>query len=173
MAFEPHLIKLLIVETSEVRRQSPRAPDKSKLGNDGVDDETEPSLSGKLETILGFALGLIERISHRQQVRVQYVAAVRREIEVADLVPNLERATHQIAARADMFRPWHDETCEAHISRGLEPLQSAFDQFIAQPAESKALLVIAEARSGDDSEPYVAKARTVAITMLETEVNDG
>ena len=130
------------------------------------------SLLGKLEAILGFTLHLNERISRRQKVRVQVDAAVRRKSEVADLVRGLERPTQQIAASPDMFRPWHDVTSEDHIGPGLEALQAAFfDQFIAEPTESKSGLVVAEMWSGYHAKPYIGEARTVAVAMLEAEIN--
>ena len=74
----------------------------------------------KLEAILGFTLHLSERISRREKVRVQVVAAVRRKGEVTDLVRGIERATHQIAASPDMSRPRHDDISERHIGSSLE-----------------------------------------------------
>ena len=75
MALEPKLIKLPIVKGAEFRRQAPESPDKPELRGDDVDDETKPSLLGKLEAILGFTLHLSERISRGEKVRVQVVAA--------------------------------------------------------------------------------------------------
>ena len=113
-----------------------------------------------------------QRISRRQKVRVQVVAAVRRKSEVADLVRGIERPTHQVTASPDMFRPWHDVTSKAHIGPGLETLQAAFfDQFIAKPTESKSGLVVAEVRSGYHAKPYIGDARTVAVAMLEAEID--
>ena len=61
---------------------------------------------------------------------------------------------------------------EAHIGPGLEALQPAFfDQFIAEPAESKSGLVVAEVRSGDHAKPYIGEARTVAVAALEAEID--
>jgi len=110
----------------------------------------EPHLLRKRETTLGFALHLIERIARREKVRVQVGAAVRRKSEVTDLVRRLKRATHQIAASPDMSRPGRDDTSKVEIGPDLEALQPAlFDQFVAEPAESKSGLVVAEARSGE------------------------
>ena len=69
MALEPKLIKLLIVEGAEFRRQATEGPDKPELRGDDVNDETEPHLLRKLEAILGFTLHLNERISRREKVR--------------------------------------------------------------------------------------------------------
>ena len=132
----------------------------------------KPSLLGKLEAILGFTLHLSERISCRQKIRDQVVAAICRKSKVADLVRGIERAAHQITAGPDMFRPWHDEIPETHIGPGLKAFQSTFfDQFIAEPAESKSILVVAEVRSGYDGKPYIGEARTVAVAMLEAEID--
>ena len=64
------------------------------------------------------------------------------------LLRGLERAPHQIAARPDMPRPWHDEIAEGHIGPGLEALQPALlDQIKAELAEAEPGLVVAEVRS--------------------------
>src|SRR3984957_17669897 len=56
---------------------------------------------------------------------------------------------------------------------GPETIQAAlFDQVIAEPAESKAGLVIAEARSGDHAtEPLIDKAGTVTVAAREAEID--
>src|ERR1700693_6423029 len=126
----------------------------------------------KLEASLGLALYLNERIARREQVRVQVQAAVRRKCEISDLVRGLELPRQQIAPSLDMFRPGHDKISKAHIGSGLEAPQAAFfDQFIAKPAESKSGLVVVEMWAGDHSKPYIGEARTVAVAMLEAEVN--
>ena len=172
MALELKLVEPLIVEGAELRRQATQGPDKPELRGDDVNDETEPRLLCELETILGFTLHLSKRISRRQKVRVQVVAAVRGKGEVTDFVRGIEGATHQFAAGPDMFRPRHDEISERHIGPGLVARQSAFfDQFIAEPAESKSGLVVAEVRPGDHAKPYIGEARPVAVAMLEAEVD--
>ena len=61
---------------------------------------------------------------------------------------------------------------ERHIGPGLETLQAAFfDQFIAELTESKSGLVVAEVRSGDHAKPYIGEARTIAVAMLEAEID--
>src|SRR5258707_3601799 len=126
----------------------------------------------KLEAMLGFALHLNERIARREQVRVQVQAAVRRKCEIADLVCGLELPTQQIAGSLDMFRPGHDKISKAHIGPGLEAPQAAFfDQFIAKPTESKSGLVVVEMWAGYRAKAYIGEARTVAVAMLEAEVN--
>src|ERR1700752_3935748 len=172
MTLEPKLIEPLIVKGAECRLQATKGPDEPELGGDDANDQSEPSLLRELEAILGFTLHLGERISRREKVRVQVVAAIRREGEVTDFVRGVEGATHQIAASPDMFRPWHDDISERHIGTGLEARQSAFvDQFTAEPAESESGFVVAEARSGDDAQPDIAEARPVAVAMLEAEVD--
>src|SRR5262249_29742185 len=104
----------------------------------------------------GLTLHLRERISRRETVRDQVIAAVCRKGKVTDPVGSIEGATYQIAASLDMSRPWQDDISERHIGSSLKTLQSAFfDQVISKPAESSSSLVVAEARSGDDRKPYV------------------
>ena len=172
MALKPKLIKLPVVKGAEFRRQPAEGPDKPELRSNEVNHEAEPSLLRKLEAILGFTLHLGERISRRQKVRVQVDAAVRRKSEVADLVRGLERSMYEVAASPDMFRPWHNVTSEDHIGPGLEALQAAFfDQFIAEPTESKSGLVVAEVRSSYLTKPYIGDARTVAVATFEAEID--
>src|SRR5439155_7753915 len=150
MALEPKLIEPIIVKGAEFRRQTTEGPDKPELRGDDVNDETEPSLLRKLEAILGFTLRLNKRISHGEKVRVQVDWSISRKREVTDFVRGIEGATNQIAASPDMFRPWHDDIAETHIGTGLEALESAyFDLFIAEPGESKYVLVVADARCGE------------------------
>src|SRR5260221_9784292 len=147
-------------------------PDKPELRADEVNDVTKPGLLSKLQAILGFTLYLNQRISRRQKVRVQVVAAVGRKSEVAGLVRSLESATQQITASPEMFRPWHDVVSEARIGPGLEALQAAFlNKFVAEATESKSGLVVAEVRSSYDTKPYIGEARTVATSALEAEIN--
>src|SRR5215469_9211224 len=46
-----------------------------------------------------------------------------------------------------------------------------FDQFVAKPPAAKSVLVLAETRPGYDGKPYIGKARTVAVAMLEAQVH--
>src|SRR5437660_979816 len=102
--------------------------------------------------MLGFAFHLGKRIAGREKVRVQFVAAVGRVSEVADLVCRLERAAHQIAASPDMFRPGQNDIAKVHIDPGLETRQSAsFDQVIAEPTEAVCRLVVTEASARDNA----------------------
>src|SRR5882672_8504874 len=140
----------LIVKATEIRGRAAERPNEPELRGDGVNGKTKPHLLRKRETTLGFALHLIEWIARRKKVRVQVAAAVRRKSEVTDPVCSLESPTQQIAASPDMSRPGRDYTSKVQIDPGLEALQPAlFDQFIAEPAESKSGLVVAEARSGE------------------------
>jgi hypothetical protein len=71
----------------------------------------------------------------------------------------------------DTFHPRQDNISKRHIRSSLESLQSAFvNQVTAEPAEAKSVLVVAEARPGDDGEPHIGETRSVAVAMLETEV---
>jgi len=71
-----------------------------------------------------------------------------------------------------MSRPYHEVSSDGHIGPGLEaPQPSSFDQFIAELAGSKSGLVVAEMRSGGHSKARIGKARTVAVTLLEAEID--
>src|SRR3984893_2495599 len=173
MALEPRLIKLLIVEGAECRRQAAQRSDQPELGDDAVNDKPEPRLLREREAMLGFAFRLGKRIARREKVRVQLVAAVGGVSEVADLVCRLERAAHQIAASPDMSRPGQNAISKVHIGPGLETRQSAsFDQVIAELTETIYYgLIVAEARAGDHGQPYIGDARSVAVAALEAEID--
>src|ERR1700688_4367338 len=102
MALDPMLIKLLIVEGAECRRQAAQRPDQPELGGDAVNDKPEPRLLREREAVLSFAVRLGKRIACREKVRVQLVAAVGSVSEVAHVVCRLKGAAHQIAASPDM-----------------------------------------------------------------------
>src|SRR6202043_670287 len=132
MALEPRLIKLLIVEGAECRRQAAQRPDQPELGGDAVNDKPEPRLLREREAMLSFAFHLGKRIARREKVRVQFVAAVGGVSEVADLVCRLERAAHQFATSPDMPRPGQNDIPKVHIDPGPKTRQSvSFDQVIA------------------------------------------
>src|SRR5438094_5644774 len=172
MAFEAAFIELLIVKRSECRCQTTKHPDQSELRSNDVNDETEPRLLCKVETLLGFTLRFSQRISRREKVRVQIVAAVRGKREVAGLVRDIERAAHQLTAGANVPRPWHDEIAERHVGPGLIAMQSAlFGKLIPEPAELEPTRVVVEVRSGDHAEEHIREARCVAVAVLETEID--
>src|SRR5215470_16086967 len=115
MVLKSTLIEPIMVKAAKFRCQPAESSDKSELGGDLVTDETEPNLPRKLEPILGLTLHLRERISRREKVRDQVVAAVCRKGKVTDPVGGIEGATYQIAASLDMSRPWQDDIAERHI----------------------------------------------------------
>jgi hypothetical protein len=171
-ALYPKLIKLPIIEGSKSRRQSAKSPDQPELSGSDVNDKPELRFLRKCERILGFTLHIDERVPCREKIRGQVAAAVSRTIEVARLVRRLQRAVQKITPSPDMSRPRQDETSEAHIGPGLEARQSVlFDQVVAEPAESKSGMVVAEARSGDHAKPNVGEARAVTVAALEAEID--
>src|SRR5262249_27469196 len=172
MALESKLVESLVVERAKFRGQPAKRPDKSELRADLANDEAEPSLLRKLETILGFTLHLHEVISGRDEVRDQVVAAVGRIGQVTDFVRGIEGATDQIAAGPDMSRPWRDVIAKNHIGSSLKALQSALlDQLIAEPTELRASLVVSEARSGYHGKGYIDDTLTVPVAPLEAEID--
>src|SRR3984885_12883265 len=169
---DPKLVKLTIIKGSKCRRPSAKRPDQPELRGSDVNDEAEPRLPRKCEHCLGFRLRIGQRVARRQKVGDQVVAAVGHVSEVALLICHLQRTAQQITRRPDMSRPRQDESSETHIGPGLEPRQSVlFNQVIAEPAESKAGLVVAEARSGDVAEPHIGEARTVTVATLKAEID--
>src|SRR6185503_11609988 len=62
-ALDLSLIKLLIVEGAECRRQAAQRPDQSKLGGDVVTNKSEPCLLREREAEPGFSLRLGKRIA--------------------------------------------------------------------------------------------------------------
>src|SRR3954470_14044826 len=164
MVLEPLLVEIVCVEQPERRRQPAEGVRQPDLRPEDVDDETEPGLLRELETNGGFMLHVHQRIARRQKVRVHVDATVGREREIADPVGRLERATHQVAARLDVFRPRHDDVAEAHVGAGLEAPQSALlNEIVAESTEPESRLVVAEARSGDDAKPDIGEAGSVAV----------
>ena len=129
------------------------------LRADDVNDIAESSLSGKFKAILGYTLCLNQRISGRKKIRVEVVEAVRCNGEVAHSNRGIKRSPRQLTASPEMFRPWHDELSEPQIGSGLEALQAAvFNQFIAELAETKSSLVVAEVGSRYCTKPHISDA---------------
>jgi hypothetical protein len=172
VALDPSLIKLLIVERAESRRQAPQRPDQPELADDGVNDKPEPRFLREREATLGFAFHLGKRIAGREKVGVQFVAAIGGVSEVAGFVCSLERAAHQIAASPDMFGPGQNDIAKIHIDSGLEPRQSAsFDQVIAELTEAVCRLIVAKAGARDDAKVGIGDARSVAVAAVEAEID--
>ena len=119
MALESTLIEPFIVEASKFRRQPTKGPDEFELRDDDVNYQAEARLPDKLESFLGFMLHFSQRISRPSKVRVQLVAAIRRERKVTDSPGDIERAMYQVTARPHMARPWHNDIAETHVCSGL------------------------------------------------------
>src|SRR4029077_4879159 len=166
------LLKLPIIKGSKSGCHSAKSADQPELSGGDVNDKPEPRLLRKREYILGFTLHIKERVACREKVRGQMVAAVGHIGEIAHPIRCLQRTVQQIAPSLDMSRPRQDETSEAHIGPGLKALQSAlFDEVMAEPAESKSGLVVAEARSRDHAKPNIGEARAVTIASLEAKID--
>ena len=152
-AFDVKLVELPVVEAAEGGRQAAQHPDQRDLRGDEVDDEAEARLLGEGEAPFGFRLHFRQRLAGEQQVRVQILAGVGAIGEVADPVRRFERAAYQIAADPNVLRPALDIDREVEIRARLEALQTApFDEVVAELAEAKSGLVVAEKRSGDPGE---------------------
>jgi len=173
MIFKAPLVELPIVEGAEFRRPAAQSPDQTDLGRDDVDDETKARSPRELEPVLGFPLHFAKRISRREQIRVQVVAAIGRKSEVAGVDCGVESAAHQIPSGLDVLRPGDDEIPKSHVGTRLVAMQSAlFHQLIPKPAESESGRVVSEVRSENHSKPDIGKTRSIAVTMLEAEVRD-
>src|SRR4029077_13985756 len=172
VAFEATLIELLIVEAPKCRGQTTKGTDQSGLRGNDVDDEAESRIQCKVETLLGFTLRLSQRISRREKVRVQVIAAVRGKREVTGLARGIEGATYQVTARPDVPRPRHDEIAEAHICPGLIASQAMLlDQLIPRPAELETGLIVVKVPSRDHAQEHIREARSVAVAVLEAEID--
>src|SRR4029077_18323664 len=100
------------------------------------------------------------------------VAAIARKGNVTHFVCGMEGSANQITAGPYVSGPWQDDIPKGHIGPRLKALQSAFvDQIITKLTEAEPSLVVAEARPGDDGEPYISEARAIAVAMLEAEIH--
>ena len=172
MALERELLEPNVIETAECRGEAAQRADELQLARDEVLEQAEPGLLRKLEAALGLALHLDERIATGQHVAVHLLAAIRCKRQVAALVRGFEGPARQLAGGADMRRPRHEEGAEAHVGPGLVTLEPAlFDQLIAKPAELSCGLVLVEVSCRDQTEPYVGDTGSVAIAVLEAEID--
>ena len=112
MTFEPKLIKLTIIEASELRCQASKRPNQIELSRDGIDDETKPCPLRKFEAFFGFSVCVDERVSRREKIGVQAEATISRKGGVADPVCRIKGSTYQIASGSDMLRPRNDKISE-------------------------------------------------------------
>ena len=170
--FEPPLVELPVVERTESRGQAAQHPDQPELRGDDVNDEGEPRRLREPEAVLGFALGVGQRVARRKEVHVQARAAEGGERDVAAAVRGIEGAAQDVTTAAEMPGPGHDQVTVVQVGPRLGVLQAApFDQFHAEIAESPSGLMVAEARAGDGAEHDVGDARGVAVAPHEAQLH--
>src|SRR5208337_4646472 len=158
-ALDLKLVKLAVVEGAEFACLAAKRADQAELGAGEVHDELEPQLPRKREANFHLALHFDERISRREEVRVQTDIAVCGERQVAALARDLKRAPQDIAAGSDMSRPRNDESPEVFIGPGLEAFQPALlDQLVAESTKPISGRIVAEARPGNIAERYIVIA---------------
>src|SRR5208283_534502 len=163
---------LAIVEAAEFPRPAAQRADEAELGAGEVYDELEPRLLREREANFHLALYFNERISRREEVRVQTDIAVCGERQVAALVGDFKRTPQDIAAGQDMSRPRNDVSPEVFIGPGLEAFQLAlFDKFAAESTESISGRIVAEARPSNIAQRYIVIAGTVTVAALEAEID--
>ena len=166
------LIELSIVKSTEGRRQAAESPNQPELRGDEIDEEPEMDFPCEFEAILGLALRLGERIARRQHVPDQVGVAVGGVNDVSVPGGDIDTSAHQLASRLHVLSPWHDQVPEHDIDAGLEALQSAsFDQLVPQATEFERGLVLAEACTGNDRQPLVGQARSIAVAALEGQID--
>src|SRR5271165_1679410 len=171
-ALDLKFVKLAIVEGTEFPRPAAQRADEAELRAGEVYDELEPHLPRKREANFHLALHFNERISCREEVRVQTDIAVCGERQVAALVGDFKRTPQDIAAGPDMSRPRNDVSPEVFIGPGLEAFQFAlFDKFAAESTESISGRIVAEARPSNVAKRYIVIAGTVAVAALEAEID--
>src|SRR5262249_22513512 len=100
------------------------------------------------------------------------VAGNTRGGNVTNFVCSVEAATHHVAASPDMPRPRQDDVAERIVGPSPKTLQSAFfDQIIPELTKTESGVIVTEARSRYNGEPYIGVARRVAVAMLEAEIH--
>src|SRR5262245_12694946 len=119
MTLAPKLVEAFVIEHTEFRRQATQCPDESELRGDAIDDETEPDVRRELETRLRFTLHLGQRVSRREKICVQGVAAVCSIREITDPVRGVETSTLELSRCLDVSRPMRDKSPKRHIGAGL------------------------------------------------------
>ena len=120
----------------------------------------------------GFQFHVREQITCREEIRHQIATRIYRIRKIAHGIRRIKCSTEQIAPSSEMFGPRNDETGETQIYPGLKSLQpKPFDQIVAEPAEAKAGLVVAKARSRDHGKVYIGNTRPVAVAPLEAEID--
>src|SRR5262245_27128417 len=114
MALEPQLVEAFVIERAECCCQATQGPDEPELRGDAIYDETKPDVRRELETRLRFTLHLGQRVSRREQIGVQDVAAVCGIREISDPVRGVEMATLELSPCLDVFRPGNDKSSKIH-----------------------------------------------------------
>src|SRR5271165_1743711 len=107
MTLHLKLVKVPIVEATECRGSPAERSYQPELCSDDVSDEAKLRPSREPEATLGLALHLGERITRREKIRIQLVAAVGSVSEISGQVGGLESAAQEIAASPDMVCPRH------------------------------------------------------------------
>jgi hypothetical protein len=110
MMFEAKLVESLVIEHAEFRCQATKRPDEPELRGDAIYDDNELDVRRELETHLSFTLHFGQRVSRREQIRVQAIATIRGVREVTDPVCVVETSALELARGFEGFRPGNDES---------------------------------------------------------------
>src|SRR5215470_4475368 len=172
MTLELYFVKAFLVEGAESRRHSPQRTDESALRRDNSDDHTESDTSRELETSLSFTLHLGQRVSSREKICVQVVAAECGIDEITDPAGGVETASLELSPCLDVSRPWRDKSPKIHIGAGLIAMQSTvLHQVVTKLAKPESGPIVSETRSSDLAEEYIGEARCVAVAVLQAEAD--
>ncbi len=160
-----------VVEAAEAWRQAAQRADQAHLRRAQIHNHAEARFARELQPALRIGLDSRQFVAGRQAVGDQSIPAVGGEGQIAHAVRGVECAPDQLAPAGERLEPGHHHVAEDNVRARLVALQSALlDQIVTKPAETIAVLVIAEARPGERREEHIAEAGPIALAVFEAQV---
>src|SRR5260370_30275895 len=109
-------------------------------------------------------------MSSGETVRDQVDTAIGCIGKITGLLCRLESAPQEGARRPQRLRPGSDMDREDQVDARAKAIQpTLLDQIQAKPAEAKSCLIVSEVCSQNAAQPYISKARSVTVAMLQAE----
>src|SRR5215471_17297035 len=172
MALEPAFVELLVVEGTEIKRQSAEGADRHKRSREKVDHDAKFGLPRELQSLLCLNLGLVKRSSAAEQNGDRATRAIRGKGEVPGLLRNIERTTREGLARPYVLGPRIDQKRKDGRHTGLVSAESGFlNQVKRKLAEAKSRGGVAKIRTKDPREHGVREAGRRAVPVFQAQIH--
>src|SRR6516164_254805 len=165
------LIQAPVVEAAEFRRQAAERPNECELRRENVCDEAETRPAGGLEITFSFRLQIVQRGSRCETQRDQVGLTEGFVHQVASFPSQIERALHHRRCGLNGTGPGQDVVTDDTVDLAAKTRKVvSLNQRNAQMTKSEAVAVVAETRTDRHAQSGKRHGRSIAVTVLQTEV---